>query len=82
MSKGLVVLTWEDAWSDNDETKFSDWKSDCIVKTAGWLINCSHEDCQVVHIASERFPDEKGYFRDVTHIPRGMIRKLASYGKT
>ena len=71
-----VVVTWHDAWFDSGETKPSDWDAVCVVQTAGWVLPCpeqGHDSCDAMHIAGERFKTSKGYYRSVTHIPRGMV---------
>lgn len=65
-----MKVTWTDAWADNDESKPEDWKAELLVETIGWQVRTG----KVVSVAQERFAD--GTFRCVTHIPKGMIRKV------
>ena len=68
----IVLVTWHDAWADSEQHERSEWRSDYLVRTTGFLVR---DDPDVVSIAQEILPEEDG-FRAVTHIPRPMISRL------
>jgi hypothetical protein len=68
----IVLVTWQDAWADSEQHERTEWRSDYLVRTTGFLVR---DDPDVVSIAQEILPEEDG-FRAVTHIPRGMIEDL------
>jgi len=70
----IVLVTWHDAWADSEQHDPTEWRSDYIVRTTGFLVR---EAADVISIAQEILPDEDG-FRAVTHIPREMIDSLTA----
>jgi hypothetical protein len=73
----IVLVTWRDAWADSEQHDRSEWRSDYLVRTTGFLVR---DEPDVVSIAQEILPEEDG-FRAVTHIPRRMIAELTSLGR-
>ena len=68
----IVLVTWQDAWADSEQHERTEWRSDYLVRTTGFLVR---DEPDVVSVAQEILPEQDG-FRAVTHIPRGMIEDL------
>jgi hypothetical protein len=68
----IVLVTWQDAWADSEQHELTEWRSDYLVRTTGFLVR---DDPDVVSIAQEILPEADG-FRAVTHIPRGMVERV------
>jgi hypothetical protein len=68
----IVLVTWQDAWADSEQHERTEWRSDYLVRTTGFLVR---DDPDVVSIAQEILPEADG-FRAVTHIPRGMVERV------
>ena len=69
-----MLVIWQDAWADSEQHERSEWRSDYLVRTTGFLVR---DEPEVISIAQEILPEEDG-FRAVTHIPRAMIASLQS----
>lgn len=76
MAEKLVLVSWEDAWSD-DESDPTKWRSDCPVETVGWLLDDGKES-GVVRVAAERGP-VAGH-RGITSVPTAMVKKVTRIG--
>lgn len=69
----LVGVSWYDAWFDKDEISLNDFKDEFPMLTFGI---CVRDTKAVLSVAHEKNAD--GLYRAVTHIPRGMINKVAT----
>ena len=81
MDRPLVIVIWDDAWSNADEPITI---SDAIAKhgpeeihTIGWLLV---DDERGVFLANEYYSNDT--YRGQTFIPRGMVRKITPYTLT
>ena len=70
----LVLVTWQDAWFDFEESDPEDCRPDYRVRTVGFLVNSGP---RFLSIAQEVLPDGDG-FRAVTHIPRSIIEEVTT----
>ena len=70
----LVLVTWQDAWFDFEESDPQDCRPDYLVRTVGFLVNSGP---RFLSIAQEVLPDGDG-FRAVTHIPRSIIEEVTT----
>ena len=68
----MVMVEWQDAWFDQDQTDEDEFRTDYLVRTMGFLID---EGPHVVTVAHEVLPEGDG-FRAVTHIPVPIIRRI------
>jgi len=68
----MVVVEWQDAWFDPDQSDDDGFRTDYLVRTMGFLID---EGPQVITVAHEVLPDGDG-FRAVTHIPVPIVRRI------
>lgn len=65
----VVVLTWDDAYCDDDGAD-----DDCIVQTVGWVVRVTRRS---IFVAAERLPD--GRHRGITRVPRAIVRGLERF---
>jgi hypothetical protein len=66
----MVVVTWQDAWSDNDEKTVEEFEDDCIITTAGWLVRTG----DVISVSPEKV--RENWHRGTTHVPKGMVSDI------
>lgn len=68
----MVMVEWQDAWFDPDQTDEEGFRTDYLVRTMGFLV---HESPDVITVAHEVLPEGDG-FRAVTHIPVPIVRRI------
>ena len=70
----LVLVEWQDAWFEIDETAPQHRRVDYPVRTVGFLIG---DGPSVLSLAQEVLPDAEG-FRAVTHIPLPIVKRVVN----
>ena len=68
----IVLVTWHDAWADTEQHDSSEWRSDYLIRTTGFLVR---EGSDILSVAQEILPNDDG-FRAVTHIPRRIVEGM------
>ena len=72
--KKSVIITWEDAWSNNKayfNPKSIIEEGPCMVTSIGFVIRDNKAGISLAH---EDFGSDE--YRSIQHIPRAMIRKI------
>ncbi len=84
ISPKLVVVVWDDAWSDQDNFQSSHGIAlthrPMVVQTLGWIVQ---DDLLGVSVVNERSMDDGSeVYRGRTFIPRAMIRNVSEFKLT
>ena len=68
----LVLVRWHDACYQDGPIYIEDIKREFILETSGFLV---YENEVSITVGGD-WHKSKNYWRHVTHIPKGMIKKL------
>lgn len=81
MDKKLVLVTWHDAWQDQDNFAsahgIAATHAPLVVNTLGWVIQDDEVGISVVNEHSSE--DGKDTFRGRTFVPRAMVQKVTEF---
>lgn len=79
--KSLVIVTWHDAWADQDNFAsahgMAQTHEPMVVHTLGWIVHDDDKGLSVVNEMSNE--DGKAIYRGRTFIPRAMVQKVTPY---
>jgi len=83
----LVVITWEDTisdlqgWKNNTESK--EWASEyqCLVKSAGWIIEENKEYVILAGLIMNGGEERETNYSHLLKIPRTAVKKVDTIGR-